>query len=197
MTIPEYDDPIALLRIWLGDAETSETVNPNAMAVTTVSEDGRPSTRTLLLKDVDNGGRLVFYTNLESKKGRELETRPVAAACFYWRGLGRQICVEGTISPVEAAEADSYFASRPRGSQIGAWASEQSRVLERREILEGAVEELTRRYEGQEVPRPPHWSGFRLDPVHIEFWQSQPSRLHYRLSYDREGDSWSRCWLYP
>ncbi|MDP6705612.1 MAG: pyridoxamine 5'-phosphate oxidase [Alphaproteobacteria bacterium] len=197
MTIPEYDDPIELLRAWLDEAEGSEAINPNAMAVTSVSSEGRPSIRTVLLKDVDDGGCLVFYTNLESHKGRELLSQPVAAACFYWRPLARQISVEGSVSLVDDAEADDYFASRPRESQIGAWASEQSRVLESRESLERAVETVATRYEGQEVPRPPHWSGFRLDPKRIEFWQSQPARLHYRLLYDREADGWSRRWLYP
>ncbi len=197
MTIPEYDEPIALFRAWLGDAEASETINPNAMALTTVATDGRPSIRTVLLKDVDEAGRFVFYTNLESHKAREIQERPVAAACFYWRGLGRQISVEGAVSPVDAAEADAYFDSRPRGSQIGAWASAQSQVLTRREDLERAVEEVEQRYDGQEVPRPPHWSGFRLEPARIEFWLSQPSRLHYRLLYEQSGDAWSHCWLHP
>lgn len=197
MTIPELEDPIALFRMWLADAEQSETINPNAMAIATVSQDGTPSIRTVLLKDVDATGGFVFYTNLTSQKGRELKDNPKAAACFYWRALERQVRVEGTTTLVGDSEADAYFASRPRGSQIGALVSDQSATLDDRAILQSAFDEAVTRYEGCDVLRPADWSGYRLMPARIEFWHSKPSRLHDRLLYDRNGADWTRRWLYP
>lgn len=197
MTIPEYDDPIALFREWLAAAEGTEPINPNAMAVATVDAQGVPSIRTVLLKAVDDGGGFVFYTNLESQKGDDLRANPRAAACFYWRALERQVRIEGRTTLVDEAEADAYFATRPRGSQIAAWASAQSRTLERRAELERAVAETEARFEGGPVPRPPFWSGYRIVAARIEFWHSQPSRLHDRLRYDRQADGWQRRWLNP
>lgn len=197
MTIPELEDPIALFRMWLADAEQSETINPNAMAIATVGQDGTPSIRTVLLKDVDATGGFVFYTNLTSQKGRELKDNPRAAACFYWRALERQVRVEGTTTLVGDSEADAYFASRPRGSQIGALVSDQSATLDDRAILQSAFDAAVTRYEGSDVLRPADWSGYRLIPARIEFWHSKPSRLHDRLLYDRNGADWTRRWLYP
>lgn len=197
MTIPEYDDPIALFREWLAAAEGTDPINPNAMTVATVDQHGVPSIRTVLLKDVDDLGGFVFYTNLQSQKGSELEANPHAAACFYWRSLERQVRVEGPTTIVDGAEADAYFAVRPRDSQIGAWASAQSRVLKSRADLERAVAETEARFEGVAVPRPPFWSGYRILAQRIEFWLSQPARLHYRLRYDRQAERWQRCWLNP
>jgi len=197
MTIPEYDDPVALFREWLTAAESAEPINANAMAVATVGAGGVPSIRTVLLKGVDDAGGFVFYTNLESQKGEELRTNARAAACFYWRSLERQVRIEGPTALVEAAEADAYFATRPRGSQVSAWASAQSRLLESRTELERAVAETEARFDGVAVPRPPFWSGYRISAARIEFWLSQPSRLHYRLRYDRQAEHWRRCWLNP
>ncbi len=196
MKIHELDDPIALFHQWYGDAEAGEPRNANAMAVASIGPDGRPSIRTVLMKDVDARG-FVFYTNLESQKGVELRARPVTAICFYWRSIGRQVRAEGDVTLVDPGEADAYFASRPRDSQIGAWASEQSRDRGDLGRLEARVAELEIEYENREVPRPPHWTGFRLAPHRIEFWHEQPSRLHDRLMYDRVDGEWRRRWLDP
>ena len=169
---------------------------PTAFALGTVGDDGQPSVRILLLKGVDSQG-FVFYTNFESRKGRELLTSGKAAMCFHWQALERQVRVEGPVAPVTDEEADAYFASRPRGSQIGAWASRQSQPLESSDALERRVGEMEQRFAGGDVPRPPHWSGFRLSPVRIEFWHNMPSRLHERALYVREGDGWRRRTLYP
>jgi pyridoxamine 5'-phosphate oxidase len=169
---------------------------PTAFALGTVGDGGKPSVRIVLLKAVDERG-FVFYTNYESRKGRELLANAQAAMCFHWQPLERQLRVEGVATPVGAEEADAYFASRARGSQLGAWASYQSQVMERPDQLEVRVREMERRFEGGPVPRPPHWSGFRIVPERIEFWHGMPSRLHERRLYLREADGWRVETLYP
>jgi pyridoxamine 5'-phosphate oxidase len=169
---------------------------PTAFALGTVSADGQPSVRILLLKGVDERG-FVFYTNHESRKGAELLAHPRAAMCFHWQPLERQVRVEGTTRPVSSDEADAYFASRARGSQLGAWASLQSRPIAAPGDLEARVAEMDARFAGGAVPRPPQWSGFRLVPHRIEFWHNMPSRLHERHVYHREAEGWRRETLYP
>lgn len=169
---------------------------PTAFSLGTVGADGMPSVRVLLLKGVDERG-FVFYTNYEGRKGRELLAHPQAAMCFHWQALEEQVRVEGTATPVSDAEADAYFASRERGSQLGAWASLQSQPMADAGDLEARLREFAARFEGQAVPRPPHWSGFRLVPVRIEFWRNMPSRLHERELYERHGDGWRVKRLYP
>lgn len=169
---------------------------PTAFALATVGEGGQPSVRIVLLKAVDERG-FVFYTNYESRKGRELLANPHAAMCFHWQPLERQVRVEGDATPVSAEEADAYFASRARGSQLGAWASFQSQVMESPDLLDTRVREMDRRFDGAAVPRPPHWSGFRIVPKRIEFWHNMPSRLHERRLYVRQTDGWRVEHLYP
>lgn len=196
MAIKAVKDPIALFEEWLREAEASEMNDPNAVAVATADAQGIPSVRMVLLKGVGPEG-FVFYTNFESQKGREIFANPHAALCFYWKSLRRQVRVSGPVSAVSDAEADAYFASRPRGSQIGAWASKQSRPLESRFALEKEVAKVALRYNIGTVPRPPHWSGFRIAPLRIEFWVHRDSRLHDRLVYSRTGDNWMTESLYP
>ena len=196
MSEPLSQDPIARFAELFEEAKRAVPVDPNAMVVATVGPDGRPSARVVLLKGFDERG-FVFYTNLESRKGKELRGQPFAALCFHWKPLEKQVRIEGRVQPVEAAEADAYFASRPRGSQIGAWASEQSEVLDSREELEQRVEELERRYAGSSVPRPPFWSGYRVVPDRIEFWTNRPSRLHERDLYLYDGYRWRLVHLNP
>jgi pyridoxamine 5'-phosphate oxidase len=172
-----------------------QILEPTAFALATAA-DGRPSVRMLLLKNADEQG-FVFYTNYESRKGRELLANPNAAMCFHWQPMEIQVRVEGRAAPVERAEADAYFASRGRGSQIGAWASQQSRTIAEEQLLERRVAEFERRFEGGVVPRPPHWSGFRLSPDRIEFWKGMPSRLHRRELYTRRGSEWTVEILFP
>jgi pyridoxamine 5'-phosphate oxidase len=189
-------DPFSQFGAWLREAEASEPNNPNAMTLATVSADGRPSTRMVLLKGYDDQG-FVFYTNYTSQKGRELLGNPNASLCFYWKSLGRQVRVDGRAEPVSDAEADAYFASRQRGSQIGAWASDQSRPVDSRETLEERVRTVTAEYDGADVPRPPHWSGFRVVPDRIEFWTDRPNRLHDRQVFDRAVGGWREQRLQP
>ncbi len=198
MSIEPDDDPIALFRRWMEDAEMKEMNDPNAVALATVDADGSPSVRMVLLKDVDAQG-FVFYTNLESRKGRAMRATGKAALCFHWKSLRRQVRVEGPVSLVDDAEADDYFASRQRGSQIGAWASRQSQPLRGKSELLGEVARYTAKFGISRVPRPPHWSGFRLAPDHIEFWQDGRFRLHDRLVYNRAdgAEDWSTTYLFP
>ena len=189
-------DPYALFTEWMAEATRSEPNDPNALCLATATPEGRPSARMVLLKGHDVRG-FVFYTNLESRKGRELAANPFAALCFHWKTLARSIRVEGAIEAVTDAEADAYYASRSRGSRIGAWASRQSRPLEGRWALEKAVAEYTLKFGNGEIPRPPHWSGFRLLPDRIEFWRDMPFRLHERRVFVTDGAGWKLETLYP
>ena len=198
-TVRPLHDPFVLFKQLFAEAQAlprEQLPEPNAFTLATVGEGGLPAARILLLKDVDSSG-FVFYTNLESRKGRELASNRNAAMVFHWAHLERQIRVEGRVAPVEEAEADAYFASRPRGSQIGAWASRQSRPIERPGDLDARVAEFEQKFEGKTVPRPPHWSGFRLAPRTIEFWKGRASRLHERQLFTRDGDGWRVQLLYP
>ena len=189
-------EPYQLFQEWYGEAEAKEPNDPNAMALATVGADGQPSVRMVLLKDADPRG-FVFYTNYESKKGRQLLETHKAALVLHWKSLGRQVRAEGTVESVSDAEADAYFASRHKSSQIGAWASQQSRPLESRFELEKRAASFAAKYAIGAVPRPPYWSGFRLIPTYIEFWENKPFRLHDRLVYRRAGDGWTTEKLYP
>jgi pyridoxamine 5'-phosphate oxidase len=193
----ESAEPFELFASWFKDAEKSEPNEPNAMALATVDKGGLPDVRMVLLKGFDHNG-FVFYTNLESRKGTELAQNMKAALCFHWKSLRRQVRVRGPVERVSDAEADAYFASRPRGSRIGAWASKQSRPLESRFALEKAVAEYTAKYPLGEIPRPPHWSGFRIVPQMIEFWADRQFRLHDRVVFDRAAEGgWKKARLYP
>ena len=192
----DRNNPFDLFGDWFSDAKAKERNDPNAMALATVDGDGLPDVRMVLLKGYDADG-FVFYTNFESAKGRQLLEQPRAALCFHWKSLRRQVRIRGPVSPVSDAEADAYFASRARDSRIGAWASKQSRPLESRFALEKAVAKEAARFGLGEVPRPSHWSGFRLSPVHFEFWRDRPFRLHDRMVFDRADADWDVSRLYP
>ena len=191
------DDPFALFAAWFAEAQASELNDPDAMALATATPDARPSVRMVLLKDHGPEG-FTWYTNGESRKGGELASNAHAAICLHWKSLRRQVRAEGPVEEVSAAEADAYFASRSRDSRIGAWASDQSRTLDARAIFEQRVEEAKFRFgDTGEVPRPAHWTGFRLIPQAIEFWEDRPFRLHHRRLFTRTDDGWAEGLLYP
>ena len=192
------DEILDTFNALLDEARASADPEPTAMTVATVGKGGRPAARTVLLKAVAARG-FVFYTNFDSRKGRQLAGNPQAALLFHWKMIrdGVQVKIEGTVEPVSAAEADAYFATRPRASQIGAWASLQSQVLSSREVFEQRITEVEQRYEGVDVPRPPHWSGFRVVPEMVEFWYGARYRLHERQRYQRVDGAWQRFMLYP
>lgn len=196
MPTTHESNPISWFQRWFDQALQTEQLEPTAMCLATVDPQGRPAARIVLLKSFDDKG-FVFYTNLESTKGRHLLDHPFAALTFHWKSLERQVRITGPVELVSAAEADEYFHSRSRGSQLGAWASKQSRPLGSRDKLSRAVQALEEKYEGQEVPRPPHWSGFRVRAEQIEFWEAGEFRLHDRFLFTKNDQGWSCERLYP
>ena len=182
-------DPYRQFEKWFQEAEAAKVIEPNAMTVCTSTRDGRPSGRTILLKGVDGRG-FVFYSNYESRKGRELHENPNAALVFPWLALERQVIAEGTVTKVPREESEAYFHTRPRTSQLAAWVSQQSTIISGRSVLEDSMKMLEQKYAGREVPLPPHWGGWRLAPETVEFWQGRRSRLHDRLRYRRDRDEW-------
>lgn len=189
-------DPFALFDEWLAEARASEVNDPEAMALATAGTNGRPSVRMVLLKGHGPEG-FVFYTNEQSAKAEQIAANPQAALLFHWKKLRRQVRVEGRVERVSGPEADAYFASRARDSQLGAWASDQSRPLDNRTSFEARFEKLKRRFEGRDVPRPPHWGGYRVIPERIEFWSDRPHRLHERRLFTQTGTGWTEGLLYP
>lgn len=195
-TLIDRAEPVAPFVEWLAEAKAHEPNDANAMTLATVDADGLPDARMVLLKDVDARG-FTFYSNAESAKGLQLDRKPAAALLFHWKTLRRQVRIRGVVEPVTSAEADAYFASRARESRIGAWASDQSRTLTDRSALEDSVARETARFEEQDVPRPNHWTGWRVIPKSVEFWRDRPFRLHDRVLFERDGEDWSRRRLWP
>ena len=189
-------DPLSLFDQWLAEARAAEVNDPEAMALATADASGQPSVRMVLLKGHGPDG-FIFYTNGDSAKARQIAANPRAALLFHWKALRRQVRVEGPVEPASEAEADAYFATRARNSQLGAWASDQSRPLDNRATFEQRFEEMKAKFEDRDVPRPPHWRGYRVMPERIEFWSDRPHRLHERRLFVREGDAWSEGLLYP
>ncbi len=200
MSIPAHEDPIELFHQWLAEAEANEPNDPSAVCLATVAPDGMPSARMVLLKAADHAG-FVFFTNVESRKGTEILANPQAAMCFHWKSIRRQIRVQGQVAPVTDEEADAYFATRPRQSQIGAWASSQSRPMQGRFEFEKQVAKTAAKFAIGRVPRPDFWSGFRISPRRIEFWQNGAFRMHHRLVFERDSQTdapnWRTQMLYP
>lgn len=196
MAVKQETDPFPRFRTWFEEAQASEPNDPNAMTLATADSKGRPAARMVLLKGADDNG-FVFYTNIGSRKGLELAENPRAALLFHWKSLRRQVRIEGPVEPVSDREADEYFASRPRGSRIGAWASDQSRPMQGMFVLEKRVAEYTAKFGLGEIPRPPHWSGYRVTPERIEFWKEGRFRLHERIVHTRSGDRWTIERLFP
>ncbi len=196
----QSQDPIARFEAWMAEAAASEPNDANAVCLATTTPDGRPSARMVLLKGVDRlpaPRGFVFYTNLDSRKGGDLAANPHAALLFHWKSLRRQVRVEGPVEPVSDAEADAYFATRARDSQLGAWASDQSRPLDSRSTFEARYQQMRHRFQGGDIPRPPRWSGFRVVPQRIEFWNDRAHRLHERRLFTRAAKGWSEGLLYP
>lgn len=194
--IPEKPDPFDLFRQWYEEAGTSSLTLPNAMSLSTLRKDGTPASRMVLLSSYDLRG-FVFHTNYESDKGMEISSCPRAALLFWWEPLNRQVRIEGAAERTTAGESDAYFAGRPRGAQLGAWASDQSRNLPNRETLEARLREIETRHAGAPVPRPPHWGGYRVIPSSFEFWAGREDRLHERIRYERTPGGWAKVRLFP